>query len=61
MHEVHKPLTTQSYLPVLFHFINLFFKILMYRSSAHFSGSFRLKGKSGKIFDTIVSTKSMFF
>jgi hypothetical protein len=33
----------------------------MYWSSADFSGGFRLKGKSRKTFDTIISTKSVFF
>jgi hypothetical protein len=40
-----------------FNCINFFFKILMYRSSADFSGWFRLKGKSRKIFDNIYKTR----
>jgi hypothetical protein len=45
---------------VFFNLINLFFKILTYRSSANFSGWFRLKGKSLKTFDIIVSRKYFF-
>jgi len=33
----------------------------MYQSSADFGGSFRLKRKSRKTFDFIVSTKYVFF
>jgi hypothetical protein len=53
---------TQSQCPVFlfFNFINLFFKILMYWSSAYFSGWFRLKGKSRKTFDIIISTNSCY-
>jgi hypothetical protein len=53
---------TQSQCPafLFFNFINLFFKIQMYLSSAEFSGWLRLKGKSRKTFDTIISTKSVF-
>jgi hypothetical protein len=47
----------KDFLRFFFHF----FKILMYQSSAHFSGSFRMKGKSRKTFDIILSTKSGVF
>jgi hypothetical protein len=43
-----------------FNFINLFFKIQMYQTSANFRGWFRLKGKSRKT-SIIKSTKSVFF
>jgi len=33
----------------------------MHKTSADFSGLFRLKGKSRNTFDTIMSTKSFFF
>jgi hypothetical protein len=46
---------------VWFNFINLFFKILMYWSSADFSGLFRLQGKSCKTVNITVSTKPVFF
>jgi len=41
-------------------FLNLFFKILMHQSSAHFGGRFRLKGTSRQTFNIIVSTKCVF-
>jgi hypothetical protein len=54
---------TQSHCPIflVFNFINLFFKILMYYSPADFSSWFWSKGKSRKIFDIIILTKSVSF
>jgi hypothetical protein len=52
---------TVFYLLVLLNFINLFFKILTYYSSADFSGWLRQKGKSRNPFDIIISTKFVIF
>jgi hypothetical protein len=52
---------TVFYSLVFFNFINLFFKMLMYYSSADLCGGFRLKGKSRKTFDFVISAKSVFF
>jgi hypothetical protein len=54
---------TQSQCPVFcfFNFINLFFKILMYGSSADFNGSFWVEGKSRKTFYIIIPTKFVVF
>jgi hypothetical protein len=55
---------TQSHCPMFlffFKFATLYFKILMYQSSADVSSWFRLKGKSRKTFDIIVPTKSVIF
>ena len=55
--------TTQSQCPafLFFYIIISFFKILMYRSSAEFWGWLRLKGKSYRTFDSVVTTKVLFF
>jgi hypothetical protein len=51
---------TVSYFLVFLNFIDLLFKILTYLLSADFCGGFRLKGKSCKTFDIILSTKFVF-
>jgi hypothetical protein len=54
---------TQSQCPIFlfFKFINLFLNILMYYSSADFSGLFQLEGKSRKTLDIIIPKISVFF
>ena len=54
--------TTQSQCPTVlfFYFINSFFKILIFRSSAEFWGWFPLNVESHKTFDFVVSTKLLF-